>query len=82
MNDTGEAFRAMFHQKMMEHSPEDRVQMGIRMSKTARAIATASFPEGGSEAEQRYHLFLRLYSRDYGQKSKQEVRLRLANCCR
>jgi hypothetical protein len=78
MNDTPEAFQALFHQKMMERSGEERLLMGDRMFDSARRLALASFPKNLSPSERLYRLFLRFYSQDFNQETKKKIKLRFS----
>ncbi len=73
MNDTPPAVRELFHRMMMEKSPEERLRMGSEMHDSARRIVLASLPEGMSEEERRWALFLRFYSRDFDEATRSRI---------
>ena len=78
VNDTSETFQVLFHRKMMERSGEERLLMGVRMFESARSLAHASFPENISPQERLYKLFLRLYSRDFDQEAREQIKQRFS----
>lgn len=73
MNDTSKAVEDLFRSRLMELSGEERLRMGDEMHASARQIALASLPGGISEKERRRRLFLRFYSRDFDQASREKI---------
>ena len=77
MNDTSWAFQALFHQKIMERSGEERVMMGDSMFESARGMTLSSLPAGLSPSERRYNLFLRFYGRDFDSYIIEQIKQRI-----
>ena len=73
MNDTPPFVEHLYRQKIMERSDEERLAMGSSMFDAAREIVLASFPEKMSPQEKRISLFLKFYSNDFDQMTKQSI---------
>jgi hypothetical protein len=61
VNDTSAEIAAMVRRRYAEMSPVDRFMIGVQMFETARALVSASFPEGLSPNERRRRLCERFY---------------------
>ena len=57
----------------MEKSDEERLTMGSCMFDAAREIVLSSFPQNMSLQEKRKSLFLRFYSNDFDENTKQSI---------
>lgn len=73
MNDTPSFVEYIYRQKIMERSNEERLTMGSCMFDAARKMILASFPKNMSPQEKRKSLFLRFYSNDFDQTTKQRI---------
>ncbi len=73
MNDTPPFFEYIYRQKIMEKSDEERLTMGSCMFDAAREMVLSSFSQNISPQEKRTRLFLRLYSNDFDQTTKQSI---------
>jgi hypothetical protein len=57
----------------MEKSDEERLTMGSCMFDAAREMVLSSFPQNMSLQEKRKSLFLRFYSNDFDENTKQSI---------
>jgi hypothetical protein len=80
MDDTSEAFKVLFRQKIMERSSEERLLMGDSMFASARELVLASLPDTLGAAEKRLWLFVRLYDNDFVPEHKQRIKNILLGC--
>ena len=73
MNDTPLFVEHIYRQKIMEKSDEERLTMGSCMFDAAREMVLSSFPQNISLQEKRKSLFLRFYSNDFDENTKQSI---------
>ena len=73
MNDTPPFVEQIYRQKIMEKSDEERLTMGSCMFDAAREMVLSSFPQNMSLQEKRQNLFLRFYSNDFDENTKQSI---------
>lgn len=73
MIDTAPEIEALYREKLMSVSNEERFMMGSRMFDAARTMIIASFPPDISESELRQRLFLRIYGDDFDDKTRQMI---------
>jgi hypothetical protein len=73
VNDTPPFIEHIYRQKIMEKSDEERLTMGSCMFDAAREMVLSSFPQNMSLQEKRKSLFLRFYSNDFDENTKQSI---------
>jgi len=73
VNDTPPFVEQIYRQKIMEKSDEERLTMGSCMFDAAREMVLSSFPQNMSLQEKRQNLFLRFYSNDFDENTKQSI---------
>jgi len=73
VNDTPPFVEQIYRQKIMEKSDEERLTMGSCMFDAAREMVLSSFPQNMSLQEKRKSLFLRFYSNDFDENTKQSI---------
>ena len=74
MNDTHPDITTEIEKRMKMLSGTDRFTMGVQMFETARQMAIASFKsDEKSAAELRVKLFLRFYSDDFDEKTRNAI---------
>ena len=73
MSDTPPFIEHIYRQKIMEKSDEERLTMGSCMFDAAREMVLSSFPQNMSLQEKRKSLFLRFYSNDFDENTKQSI---------
>jgi len=73
VNDTPLFVEHIYRQKIMEKSDEERLTMGSCMFDAAREMVLSSFPQNMSLQEKRKSLFLRFYSNDFDENTKQSI---------
>lgn len=61
MSDTSPEIAKLVHDRLMERSGSERIQMGSRMFDAAKQMALASFPPDLSEIEIKVYLCRRFY---------------------
>jgi len=73
VSDTPPFIEHIYRQKIMEKSVEERLTMGSCMFDAAREMVLSSFPQNMSLQEKRKSLFLRFYSNDFDENTKQSI---------
>lgn len=74
--DTHKLIESRFHRMMMEHSSEERLQMGCSMFDTAKEIVRSSILERHphiSMQELKKEIFLRFYGEDFEPEQKRKI---------
>ncbi len=76
MKDTDEKTGEIYHQMMMQRSGEERMKMCLSMLGFAKEIIKSTIED---KAHWREELFLRLYSNDFDQKTKEKILAAIRN---
>jgi len=76
MRDTTPEMERLYHSLLLARSGEERMNMGLRMFDTARALVRASLGDANGtnrSPEMRVALFLRTYGQDFDDAARERI---------
>ena len=77
MDDTPRHIADLQRRLIMQHTPEERMLMGVDMFDVARAMVLASLPPGLTDGERVYALLKRMYGSELSEETRLAVKARV-----